>query len=239
MATYNGEKYIKEQINSILPQLSSNDELIISDDGSTDATIGIVKSFNDKRIKIFNFKRDKKNIPLVRLATTNFENALKKASGDIIFLADQDDVWLPEKVSKMMYYLNERGYDYVESDCYLTDSKLNILRPSKRKNIKVNKWKSLFSTAYFQGSLCAFKRKILDDALPFPKKLQSHDRWLGYIALFKYNTLIPIQESLIYYRRHEESTIINTYKNTVFTKSMERVRYCYYLVRRLGLKILA
>ncbi|MCD8291094.1 MAG: glycosyltransferase, partial [Prevotella sp.] len=91
IATYNGEKYIEEQIRSILSQLSDNDEVIISDDGSHDQTLSLIQSIGDKRIKIFQnegrhgFKY-------------NFENTLKKVQGDYIFLCDQDDVWLPNKV---------------------------------------------------------------------------------------------------------------------------------------------
>ena len=85
MATYNGEKYIQEQIDSILCQLSKDDELVISDDHSTDATCDIIKSYNDRRIKLFLNE-------LAKGVTHNFENALLHSKGDIIFLADQDDV---------------------------------------------------------------------------------------------------------------------------------------------------
>ena len=84
MATYNGEKYLREQVGSILTQLGENDELVVSDDGSTDSTIDILKSYNDPRIKIFiNTGRHGVN--------SNFENALRHADGDYIFLSDQDD----------------------------------------------------------------------------------------------------------------------------------------------------
>ena len=85
MATYNGEKYIEEQLKSILSQLGENDEVIVSDDSSTDNTLAIVESFNDVRIKIF--PNNKFHSPIF-----NFENALKQATGDYIFLSDQDDV---------------------------------------------------------------------------------------------------------------------------------------------------
>ena len=235
MATYNGAKYIKEQVDSILPQLGENDELVVSDDCSTDNTIDILKSYDDSRIKIYIFHRDKSGIEPIRLVTTNFENSLIHCKGDYIFLSDQDDVWVPNKVKIMMHYLEDLGYDYVESDCFVTDQNLNILRPNKREGIHINKWKMLFSTAYLQGSLCGFKRIILNDALPFPKDLQSHDRWLGYIALFKYRCLIPINQSLIYYRRHNESTIVNS-KVSINQKIFERLKYCWFLAKRLMLK---
>ena len=94
LATYNGEKYIKEQLDSILPQLSANDEIIISDDNSTDDTINIIRSLNDERIKIY--------VNKTKGIVKNFENALNNASGDIIFLSDQDDVWKNDKVKKIL-----------------------------------------------------------------------------------------------------------------------------------------
>ena len=89
MATYNGEKYIREQIDSILPQLSDSDELVISDDGSSDSTIDIIQGYNDRRIRLYHNTRHG--------VTWNFENALRQSRGDVIFLADQDDVWKPGK----------------------------------------------------------------------------------------------------------------------------------------------
>ena len=98
VATYNGEKFIREQIESILCQLSSDDEIIVSDDGSTDGTIVIINCIGDKRIRIIEGPR--KHSP-----TFNFENALKEAKGDYIFLADQDDVWKTNKVEVCMKWL--------------------------------------------------------------------------------------------------------------------------------------
>ena len=97
LAAYNGEKYIEEQINSILCQLSLNDELLISDDGSTDKTIKIISDLNDPRIKLFknNFKSVQKN----------FEFLLQNSIGEIIFLSDQDDIWEKNKISEFSQVL--------------------------------------------------------------------------------------------------------------------------------------
>ena len=98
IATYNGERFIREQIDSILRQLSSDDEIILSDDGSTDDTISIINSIDDKRIKIIEGPR--KHSP-----TPNFECAMKESKGDYIFLAVQDDVWKPNKVEVCIKWL--------------------------------------------------------------------------------------------------------------------------------------
>src|ERR1700712_935438 len=91
LACYNGEKHIKEQIESILIQLDPSDELIISDDSSIDDTILIVKSIRDKRIKLYINEK-----PSGR-PTENFQNALRKAKGTFVFLSDQDDIWIAAK----------------------------------------------------------------------------------------------------------------------------------------------
>ena len=120
IATYNGEKYIKEQLDSIINQIKEDDEIVISDDNSTDRTLEIINSYKDKRIKIYhsnarNFKK-------------NFENALGNANGDIIFLSDQDDVWIDGKYEMCVSALQK--YDLVVTDSTVVDENLNIIYPS-------------------------------------------------------------------------------------------------------------
>ena len=95
IATYNGEKYIKEQLDSIIPQLGHEDEIVISDDGSSDSTLDIINSINDERIRI-TVNQGKHGV------NSNFNNALLHAKGDFIFLADQDDIWLSGKVAECL-----------------------------------------------------------------------------------------------------------------------------------------
>jgi len=111
MPTFNGEKYIKKQIESILSQMNDEDELIISDDSSTDKTISIIESLNDSRIKIFshtpNTVQLKKKLGIYRIVAENYLNALNYAKGDYIFLADQDDLWSQGRVKKFKKILNK------------------------------------------------------------------------------------------------------------------------------------
>lgn len=234
IATYNGSKYIKEQLDSILCQIAKNDEVIISDDGSTDNTVEIIASLNDPRISLLRFNRDKTGLLPVNLVTTNFENALSHASGDIIFMADQDDVWHKDKVKVCLDYLINQGYDYVVSDCFVTDSDLNIVSDTRFDgSFTQNRWKALVSPTPYQGCCAAFKHKVLEKALPFPKHIQSHDRWIGYIASFKFNYKI-IPEKLIYYRRHNKNVSTTTQRskaNTLY-KIRTRVRYILELIKR-------
>ena len=204
MATYNGEKYIRQQIESILIQLGSEDELVISDDASTDSTMDVINEIKDSRIHLLTFKRDNTNMLPVNLATTNFENALKHAKGDYIYLADQDDVWCENKVACMQEALKE--YDYVVSDCYITDSDLNIKSTTRFDGtVTRSRFKALIAPTPWQGSCAAFRRRVLEKALPFPKGLQAHDRWIGYIGSFMFRYAI-LDKPLIYYRRHDNNT---------------------------------
>jgi len=205
MATHNGEKYIKEQLNSILSQLSQEDEVVVSDDGSTDSTLVIIRGLKDPRVKVFS-QVSPKGLLSHEYATLNFENALRNAKGDFIFFSDQDDIWINNKVEISMKYLKD--YDYIVSDAYVTDAELNIVsdtRFTKDEKVHFNKYLAVVLSTPYQGSCAAFKRCVLDKAMPFPKGTQSHDRWIGNVAAFFYNYKI-IPEKLIYYRRHEATT---------------------------------
>ena len=201
VATYNGEKFIREQIVSILCQLSSDDEIIVSDDGSTDGTIVIINCIGDKRIRIIEGPR--KHSP-----TFNFENALKEAKGDYIFLADQDDVWKTNKVEVCMKWLQK--YDCVVSDAEVTDSNLNPLYPSLYAIMQVRQG-HIYNTVWkngYTGCCMAFRRNILEASLPFPKDIPMHDIWIGNVAAYKYNVKF-IPDKLILFRRHKETISCN------------------------------
>ena len=198
MATYNGEKYIKEQLDSILFQLSDNDEVIISDDHSTDGTIEVIKSYNDGRIKVFMNSKEKGY-------TRNFENALEKASGDIIFLSDQDDVWMDDKIKISLE--NLKNHDMVVCNAELVDSNLNKMNETifEFRNVKSG-FISNFIQIKYLGCSMAFKRSILDKSLPFPakQKLIPHDSWLTLVGEMFYKVKL-IEKPLMYYRRHDNN----------------------------------
>jgi len=194
MATYNGGKFIFHQIESILAQLSIDDELIISDDGSTDDTITIAKSFNDPRVKFFlNGRR--------RGPVGNFENALSKASGDIIFLADQDDKWLENKIRKHLKLHAE--YDLVISDARIVNEFGEIIGNSffEERGSKPGLINNLVKNSY-HGCCMSFNRKILNQALPFPPNIHMHDWWIGLVAELKGKTHF-CSDRLINYVRHQ------------------------------------
>lgn len=228
MATYNGQKYIKEQIDSILCQLGAGDELVISDDHSSDSTVDIIKSYSDKRIKFF-YNDLKKGV------THNFENALLKSQGDILFLADQDDVWLPGKLDKMVGFMQQGGYDVVECNCALVDENLNTIRekyyckefPQKKSvlgNFIVNSW---------LGGCMAFKRYVFEASCPFPEKAVAHDLWLCLFAQMHFRCGYT-SEVMQLYRRHSGTVSFAGGKstNSLCYKLKYRAYLAWHLLKR-------
>jgi glycosyltransferase involved in cell wall biosynthesis len=193
IATYNGEKYIKEQLDSILCQLDKTDEVIISDDGSTDKTLEIIQSYQDPRIEILN-NTERHDV------ISNFENALMKASGDYILLADQDDVWASDKVKTVIMALST--IDLIVSDCMVVDGNLKCVIPSffQYNHSRRGFWKNLHHNTYL-GCCMAFRKEILQVCLPFPRRIPMHDIWFGFVVeLFYSSCFIP--QKLVLYRRH-------------------------------------
>jgi glycosyltransferase involved in cell wall biosynthesis len=211
MATYNGEKYIKEQLDSILCQLNSNDEVIISDDNSKDGTLNIIRNFKDKRIKIF--RNEGKGL------IDNFENSLAKSSGDVIFLADQDDIWCENKV-KIFLEDFKNGYDLILSDGIIFDSETNIVLQDSF--FKFNKSKKGIVNNFFRnsymGCCMAFTSEVKVKILPFPRRIPMHDIWIGLVAelYFKVNFN---KNKLIRYRKHF---------NNVSTTSSGKSKYSFF-----------
>ena len=193
MATYNGAKYIKKQLASILSQLSPIDEIIVSDDGSKDETISIIESLCDSRIKIYK-NTGKHGV------VSNFENALSKANGDIIFFSDQDDIWAENKVQVMVREL--QNSDLVVHDALIMDKDDNISNVNyySLRAPHLGYWNNLMRNC-FVGSCLAFKKEMLPYVLPFPKHILWHDMWIGLVVSKKRKVKF-IDDKLLYYRRH-------------------------------------
>ncbi|MBP3416594.1 MAG: glycosyltransferase [Spirochaetaceae bacterium] len=191
--TYNGSLFLKDQLDSILCQLTADDELIISDDSSTDDTTQIIECYNDSRIKLL--KDNSFHSPVY-----NLENALRHSRGDFIFLSDQDDVWLPGKVKIMLEHLQR--YDCVVSDAKVVDGECNVIHKSffELNHSGPGLFRNIVKNG-FLGCCMAFNRTILDKVLPFPNPIPMHDTWIGLVAE-KYGTTFFLNEPLILYRRH-------------------------------------
>ena len=227
IATYNGEQYIAEQLRSILVQIASDDEVIVSDDGSTDHTLDIIRDFNDQRIHII--YSDAHNL------IHNFENAILHAKGNIIFLSDQDDVWLEGKYQRCLNELETA--DLVCTNSILTDEKLNILNHDFFSIYHSGKGilKNIIVSTYY-GACMAFKRHIAAYALPFPDTNEiGHDLWLGLVAEMT-GTVRFIPQPYLLYRRYNGT---NTTTGNILTRSNRplwrkiwgRIVICYYVCK--------
>ena len=216
MASYNGEKYIKEQIDSILIQLTGVDELIISDDNSTDDTEKIILSYNDNRIKLLS------NIHETG-PKGNFETAIEQAKGEYIFLSDQDDIWFDNKISVIVPHLDK--YDLVVHDACIVGKDAHSLNENYYSLFRnySSFWGNLYKTR-FLGCCMAFKKDTLKYVLPFPKRVEMHDYWIGMITSTK-GKLLFVDDILIKYRRHGNNFSPSAEKSdkTILGKMKKRV----------------
>ena len=211
MATYNGEKYLKEQIESILNQTYSNIRLIISDDCSTDKTIEIIKEYEekDKRITLYS---QEKNLGFVK----NFEFLLTKVENRIYMLSDQDDIWLPEKVEATYNYLKESNADLVFADLTVVDDDENIINKSFNQLMnltrKIEKTINSYELTYLYncvtGCTIMTKKEKIGEILPIPAKSKHmyHDHWIALITSIKGNVAY-LPKQLIKYRQHGKNQI--------------------------------
>lgn len=229
MATYNGARFIREQIDSILPQLGTEDELIVSDDGSTDGTLEILAEYvaADARVKVLH------HIPHAEYsgherATANFENALRNASGEYIFLADQDDVWHGDKVSVCIKKLEE--YDFVVHGMNRMDWQGNLNKSNTPIHIPKN-WVAHILRMRLYGCCMAFRKKVLSACLPFPKRLVGHDHWISALAI-RFCTVSCIKQPLMNYREHPMSVSQNK-KSSLLYKVSYRSALFFMVIRRI------
>ncbi len=199
MATYNGQAYVEEQVSSILPQLGDRDELIVVDDGSQDRTLETIESLQSPQIHIIRHTRNQGVVP-------TFEDAIRNATGDIIFLSDMDDIWSPEKVGKILQiFRDDPDVTLVTSAVALIDEKGNPLRdnaspkqPPFKSGLIAN-----FMRNRYQGSAMAFRSNLIPAILPIPqKKLFLHDVWIGLQNSAHGGKAAFVDEPLLFYRRH-------------------------------------
>lgn len=193
MAAYNGEQFIERQLHSILVQLSEGDEVIVSDDSSTDRTLQVVNGLADTRIRVVQNRHK-------RGPAGNFETAIEQATGEFIILSDQDDIWLPDKVKDISQLLVNN--DLVLTDCEIIDQNGKRLHSSffAMRGSKRGFWHNLFRNSYI-GCCMAFRREVLEYALPFPRTIFLHDWWIGLLVELR-GRIVLYEKPLIKYVRH-------------------------------------
>lgn len=213
LCTYNGARFILEQLQSIASQTLLPDEVIISDDGSSDGSLEIVERFSTRApFKLQCFKNSS------RLGVTkNFERAISLCSGDIVFLCDQDDVWLPQKIATMVpLFLANEKVGLVFSNAFITDSQLNRLGHTVWDTFRLDKngletlkgskaISFLIRRNVITGATAAFRMSLRDKMLPIPD-VWTHDAWIAIIAATA-SQIEAVDSPLILYRQHDRNVI--------------------------------
>lgn len=226
LATYNGEKYIKEQVESILNQTYENIQIIISDDCSTDKTRQVLKEYeNNEKIKIF---YQEKNLGYVK----NFEFLLKQVESNLYMLSDQDDVWKKEKVEKSVEKIENEKLDLVFGDLEVVDENLNTLYKSYNRYMhlihKIKKYQKDYRLQYLYncmtGCTIISRKNWIDKVLPFPtnSKYMIHDYWLGLVIALN-GKVGYIEEPYILYRQHGKNQV-GSKKASKTASKLEKVR---------------
>ncbi|MEO7178512.1 MAG: glycosyltransferase family 2 protein, partial [Allosphingosinicella sp.] len=204
LATYNGRAYLGEQLASLAAQTRLPDELVVCDDNSTDGSVGLLEDFARTapfRVRIY---RNERNLGVLR----NFEKALSLCEGDIVFLSDQDDVWLPEKIGEIVGIFEKTpGALAVINDKLIADENLVPTGATMLGNIRG------FGSPdgnFVAGCCSAFRREWLGIALPIPRGAIAHDTWLLGLA-HRLGVVSISEKPLQYYRRHGDNVSQNAY----------------------------
>jgi glycosyltransferase involved in cell wall biosynthesis len=214
LSTYNGNKYLKEQIDSIINQSVSDWRLYIRDDGSTDNTVKIINEYCERyQDKIENVTDNSENLG----ADKSFMLMLSKIDSDYLMFCDQDDVWLPFKIEKTMQKMNEIEKEYINkpivifTDLTIVDENLNTISASMWKFSKINPeyskniyYHSVSSSV--SGCTMLMNKKVKEYVLPYPDEALMHDWWIALHVAY-YGIVDYISEQTILYRQHGKNRI--------------------------------
>lgn len=204
MATFNGNKYIEEQLMSILEQTRQPDEVIIRDDGSCDDTAEIIRIFIEKNGLQNKWKLiiNEKNLGWQR----NFYETVKQTTGDVIFFSDQDDIWLPDKIETLTKYMEEKSAGCVYGSIILIDEEGNELKEKRNihgidKNPGRIPFDYRFNTAIVMGCRMCISREIANIYIRLKHPMPDHDCQCARLALF-YSSMWRIETPVMRYRIH-------------------------------------
>lgn len=199
MAVYNGEKYLKKQIDSILVQLRNDDELVISYDRSSDGTWELIQNYakEDRRIVIVTDPGSG--------VIDNFNNALAHCRGKYLFISDQDDIWIETKIDRMIAFLEESGVALAVHNGVTINDDDDIVSGDFfcEERIEPSFWRNFFKSRY-SGCCMAFTANFARVVLPIPQRIDAYDRWLGLCAE-RFFQIGFLDDILIHHRVHGEN----------------------------------
>lgn len=218
LPVYNGENYLREQIESILLQSYKDLRLLIRDDNSTDSSVDIINEYSNKDARVFVIKDNFGNLGLVK----NIENLLENSTSEYIMFADQDDVWFSNKIEKMYEIIKSKNKDIpilLHSNCYVTDENLNIKKEFLKNSVEEYTIRDMFFKFFVQGSSTMINKRLKEIALPFINNIYVHDRYL-HILCEIYGERYFLNEPLMYYRQHSKNLIGS---NTIIKKIFRNI----------------
>lgn len=197
MATCNGARFLEEQIRSILSQTHSDLELVISDDASTDGTLNIALEFQRNHCNVRVFSHDS-----TLGVTANFERAIGHCLGSYVAIADQDDIWKPEKIERLLLAIGDADAAYCDSELVDEKGKPNGRKFSEFTSMKTYRCGSPFLLSNcVPGHTMLARKEALLRAMPFPRQI-IYDKWISYCVAAN-NGLVYLDEPLVLYRQHE------------------------------------
>lgn len=214
LATYNGEKYLREQIDSLLAQSCQDWHLYVHDDGSTDQTVEIVSSYvrqHPDKITLLDY-------PSQGGACQNFLSMLKHVEAPYYMFCDQDDVWLPEKIASSLAAMQEQESHYPEkavvvcTDLFITDEQLSVTEESMFAYLSVHpeyirNFNDSGASAVVTGCTMLFNQKAKESCLDYQPAVIMHDCWLCHCALRQQGILYAIRQPMVYYRQHGNNSL--------------------------------
>ncbi|EIF44085.1 glycosyl transferase family protein [gamma proteobacterium BDW918] len=218
MCTYNGERFLAEQLDSILNQTYKNIELVVVDDVSTDGTLRLLDEYaaRDGRIRVI---RNSENIGFVR----NFEKAMGECSGEFIALADQDDIWFPEKIETLYSEIGESWLIYSEvSPVDFEGNLLDISFPNVNR-LEGRCPLALMLNNCVTGHASLIRRELLHLAMPAMSEMPFHDQWLAIVAASR-GKLKASNKVLSFYRQHENNAVWKTKSKRTEAKYLKTLR---------------
>lgn len=214
LCTYNGEKFLREQLDSILKQTKAVDEIVVCDDGSTDTTLQILEEYHQKKSEIFRIFKNEINLRSVK----NFEKAISLCQNEIIFLCDQDDLWVENKVSTIVNYFEKNPkIEVIATNGYGIDDAGNLLevhslwdipRFFQEENIEIDYFKIIaFAGNIATGASMALRKRFVQKVIPFPVIEEfHHDEWIALNAASN-QSFEFLQEKLFKYRIHSQQQV--------------------------------
>lgn len=214
LATYNGECWLQELLDSLKAQTSQEWTILARDDGSTDGTLDILRRFELSNPELVRIIQGPKSLPG---PMGNFAALIEASSAPYVMFCDQDDVWLPEKIQRLLDVMQKTEREcpddtpvLVHSDLRVVDRNLKVIANSFWDYQYLNRGKSVFGRLLVEnvvtGCASILNRALINAAMPIPQEAIMHDWWMALVAS-AFGKIVPIDDPLVLYRQHGDNNL--------------------------------